>query len=134
MTDNVVDINSRVDVDLDAEESKIERKPDFFFTRNGRVPAEGYSWDTADEDVEDNWRPVEKFRIRVIDPNLVDWRILAGLDEEIELLREIIPEEEHKEFLRHNKIPVAVLEVLVKKIVGHFGRPDALGTGKRLPI
>ena len=132
--DNVVDINSRVDVDLDAEQSKLDKKPDFYFTRNGRTPAEGHTWELADEGNESHWKPVENYRIRVTDPNLVDWRILATLEEEVEILGHIIPDEEHKEFLRHNAIPIAVLAILVEKIIAHFGRPKQLGTGKRLPI
>lgn len=131
MNDNVVDINSRVDVDLDLEETKLEKKPDFFFTRDGRMPAEGVS--DPDPERDEDWAPVAKRRLRVTDPNLVDWRILAGLDDEVEILGEIIPEEDDKVFLRNNPIPVAVLEILVKKIIAHFGRPDALGK-KRLPI
>lgn len=130
---NVVDINSRVDVDLDAEESKLEKKLDFHFTRNGRKPAEGKTWDDADEKVDEDWTAAQ-VRIRVTDPNLLDWRILATLEEEVEIIGHIIPDEEDKEFLRHNVIPIAVLAILVQKIMGHFGRPKELGSGKRLPI
>lgn len=129
--DNVVDINSRVDVDLDLEESKLEKKPDFYFTREGRMPLEGIA--DPDPENEAHWGPVTKRRLRVTDPNLVDWRILAGLEDEVEILREIIPDENDKVFLRNNPLAVAVLKILVDKIIAHFGRPDALGQ-KRLPI
>jgi hypothetical protein len=132
--DNVVGITSRVDFDLDAEEQKLEKRPDLYVTRVGRVPKEGIDPEELDPDNPDHWETGVKVRLRITDPNRVDWRILVGLDDEIELLRYIVPEESDKDFLRNNVIPVELMLVFVKKIVSHFGRPEAMGTGKKLPI
>ena len=120
---NVTDINSRVDLDLDAEEARLPTRPDYFITRKGTVAG-------------DDGQKVETTkRIRITDPNKVDWRILVTLEENVELLGHIIPDEVDKVFLRDNAIPVELLLVLMKKLEEHFKTLPELGGGrKQLPI
>lgn len=122
MSDNVVGITSRVDFDLDVEESKLDVRPDFYFTRKGTKKNEETG--VTEEVVQ---------RIRVTDPNKVDWRILVKLEQPIELLGYIIPDHEDKVFLRENPIPVELLLVLMRKLESHFTLPE-LGGGRKLPI
>lgn len=111
---SVQDINTHVDADLDDIEAKLVRTPDFFFTRRG----------TLDE--------VEVHqRIRVTDPNLVDWRILVQIEENAELLGHIIPDEDDKRFLRENPIPIVVLGKLLNLLQEHFGLPEIGGAAKK---
>lgn len=123
MTDNVVGINSRVDLDLDAEEQKLPQRADYFFARKGFVLGD------------DGVKVETTKRIRVTDPNKVDWRILVTLEENVELLGHIIPDEDDKIFLRDNSIPVELLLVLMKKLEEHFKTLPELGGGRKsLPI
>lgn len=120
MTDNVVNFDSVVDVDLDVEQSNLPKRRDFYFVRKGKVEVDGVKQDVTQ-------------RIRVTDPNLVDWRILATLEDNIEILRHIIPDEDDKIFLRENPIAIELMGVLVQKIGKHFGMPE-IGGRKSLPI
>jgi hypothetical protein len=113
---NVTDINSRVDLDLDDVEAKLEHRPDYFFTRKGKLDGEAVTQ-----------------RIRVTDPNKLDWRILVTLNENAELLGYIIPDSADKVFLRENPIPIEVLGILLGKLQEHFGLPE-IGRRKQLPI
>lgn len=122
MSDNVYDLNSRVDVDLDVVEAGLQKRPDFFFTRKGNLKNE----ETGELEAVTR-------RIRATDPNKLDWRILATLTENAELLGHIIPDPRDKEFLRENPIPIEVLGILLTKLQEHFGLPQ-IGGRKSLPI
>lgn len=123
MTDNVIGINSKVDLDLDAEESNLPQRPDYFVTRRGKI-----------RNAETGETEVGTKRLRFTDPNKVDWRILATLNDNSELLGHIVPDPEDKEFLRNNPIGIELLLVLMKKLEGHFKSLPELGGGKQLPI
>lgn len=122
MSDNVTSLNSHVDLDLDSVEAGLEQRRDMFVTRRGKV----LNPDTSE------YEDVQK-RIRITDPNRVDWRILATLESNIEVFGHIVPEIEDKEFLRENPIPIEVLGILVDRIGKHFGMPE-IGGRKTLPI
>lgn len=115
---SVHDINgTHVDADLDQIEAGLTQRPDYYFTRKGKLD---------DKDVTQ--------RIRVTDPNKVDWRILVTLEENAELLGHIIPSEDDKRFLRENAIPIEVLGVLLQQLQDHFGLPEIGRGAKKLPI
>jgi hypothetical protein len=121
--DNVRDINSKVDLDLDAEEAKLPTRPDYFVTRRGLI---------TDPQTGEETQGTK--RIRFTDPNKVDWRILATLNDNAELIGHIVPDAEDKAFLRSNPIGIELLLRLLEKLKDHFKSLPELGGGKQLPL
>jgi hypothetical protein len=104
VSDNVSDINSHVDLNLDTIELET-RKP--------------YHFSLKDKD--GNPR-----RIRMSDPHLIDWKIILEMEKPIELLREVLSEED-KEFLRDNPIPAEKFNILMESFFKHYGFSLAQG-------
>jgi len=96
--DNVTDINSQVDLNLDTIE--LEKRRPFFFSM---------------KDTEGNPR-----RIRMSDPHLIDWKTILEMEKPIELLREVLSEDD-KEFLRENPIESEKFNVLMERFFKHYG-------------
>jgi hypothetical protein len=98
VTDNVTDIDSHVDLNLNTVETE-KRKP-FYFSLN---------------DKDGNPR-----RIKMSDPHKIDWKIILEMDKPIDLLREVLAEDD-KAFLRENIIEAEVFNVLMERFFKHYG-------------
>lgn len=66
--------------------------------------------------------------IELGDPNLVDWKILAEMQQPIELLRHVTKSDEDRKWLRDNPLPIEGLHRLMDKYAAHFKLPE-LGKG-----
>lgn len=96
--DNVTDINTHVDMNLDTVETE-KRRP-FYFSMTGK---------------DGNVR-----RIRMSDPHDLDWKTILEMEKPIELLREVLSEDD-KEFLRHNPIKAEKFNLLMEGFFKHYG-------------
>ena len=96
--DNVTDINSHVDFNMDTVE--VETRTPFYF---------------AMKDKDGNPR-----RIKMSDPNLIDWKLILEMEKPIELLREALSEDD-KAFLRDNPVPAVKFNKLMEEFFKHYG-------------
>jgi nicotinic acid phosphoribosyltransferase len=94
-------LDENISIDLDALEYDTHEK--FTFKLAGRV-------------------------IELGDPNLVDWKILAAMEQPIELLKHVTKSDEDRAWIRNHPLPIEGLHRLMDKYAAHFKLPE-LGKG-----
>jgi hypothetical protein len=67
-------------------------------------------------------------RIVLGDPNLVDWKTLAEMQQPIELLKHVIKDEEDRTWMREHPLPIEGLKRLMDKYSKHYELPE-MGKG-----
>lgn len=98
---------SQDDIDLNLDTVEFESTKPFVFVFKGR-------------------------KMQMTDPNKVDWKTLASLEQPVHLIRHVMSEED-KQFLRDNYMSIEQLKRLLDDMSKHFPLPE-LGKDADSPI